>query len=70
MDTATITWSLLFSSAGLGYFIYGRRQNHKLAFYSGIGLMVYPYFMGTTAALVTVGALLMAAPFVLKSYLP
>jgi len=54
--------SLIFSSIGLGYFIYGRKQKHKVAFYAGIALMVFPYFVTGTAGMIATGALLMLAP--------
>lgn len=66
MDTATILWSLLFSSIGLGYFIYGRKQSHAVAKYSGIVLMAYPYFVSNTIALVIVGIILLLAPKFVK----
>jgi hypothetical protein len=67
MDSATLLLlGVLFSSLGLGYLIYGRRQKHKVAFYTGISLMVYPYFVADVAQMLVVGVLLMAVPRVLK----
>ncbi|ROS00275.1 hypothetical protein EDC56_2913 [Sinobacterium caligoides] len=66
MDTATMLWGLLFSSIGLGYFIYGKKQSHTVARYTGITLMIYPYFIFNTIALVTVGTLLLLVPRYLK----
>jgi hypothetical protein len=42
-DTSYLLISLVFSSIGLGYFIYGKKQKHTVAYYSGICLIVYPY---------------------------
>lgn len=67
MDSTLLLLSgLVFTSVGLGYFIYGRRQDHKMALLAGIALMVYPYFVSGTPAMVGVGGLLMAVPFLLK----
>jgi hypothetical protein len=66
MDTAAILWALLFGSIGLGYFIYGRRQAHAVARYSGIALMLYPYFVSNTIILVVVGIALILAPKYLR----
>lgn len=67
MDSASLLLTgVLFSSIGLGYFMYGRRQKHKVAFYTGIGLMVYPYFVSDVAQMLVVGVLLMVVPRVLK----
>ena len=67
MDQAQLLWGLLFSSAGIGYFIYGRRQGKTIPLLTGIGLMVYPYFMPNTAALLIVGAVFLAVPYFLRS---
>ncbi len=61
-DTLSILLCLVFSSIGLGYFIYGRRQSQLVARYSGIALMAYPYFFDSTYAVVAVGLLLMSLP--------
>ena len=66
MDTATLLWVLLFGSIGLGYFIYGRRQAHAVAKYSGIALMVYPYFVSNIVILVIVGVVLLLLPKFLR----
>ena len=44
VDTAALFWGLLFSSIGLGYFIYGKRQHASVPLVCGIALMVFPYF--------------------------
>ena len=44
-DTSYLLISLVFSSIGLGYFIYGKKQKHTVAYYSGICLIVYPYIV-------------------------
>jgi hypothetical protein len=63
VDSATLLLlGLLFSSLGLGYLVYGRRQKHKVAFYTGISLMVFPYFVADVAQMLVVGVLLMAVP--------
>jgi len=66
MDTATILWGLLFGPIGFGYFIYGKKQSHGVARFTGIALMVFPYVVSNTVALVAVGMLLMAVPYFLK----
>lgn len=62
METANLIWGLIFSSIGIGYFIYGRRQSNLVARYSGIALILYPYLVTNTLALVAVGVLLMLTP--------
>ncbi|MFT7560187.1 MAG: hypothetical protein ACI93R_002105 [Flavobacteriales bacterium] len=59
-------WGLFFGSIGLAYFVYGRKQSHLVAKYTGITLMVYPYFITNTIALVIVGVILLFLPKFLK----
>jgi hypothetical protein len=66
MDTTIMLWGLLFGSIGLGYFIYGRRQSNALVRYTGITLMVYPYFIPDTMVLVAVGVALLFVPKFVK----
>jgi len=66
MDTADLVWGVLFGAVGLGYFIYGRKQRHTVAFIAGMGLMGLPYFVSGALWLLLLGAMLMAAPFVVK----
>lgn len=65
-STAIIVCSLLFASVGFGYFIYGRKQDHVMAKYAGIALMVFPYFVTDVYLLVLVGVILLALPLLLK----
>jgi len=59
-------WGLLFGSIGFGYFIYGKKQSHVVAKYTGIVLMVYPYFITNNVALVFVGIILLLLPKFVK----
>jgi len=66
MNTATLLWGLVFGSIGIGYCIYGRKQDNKMAFLAGLGLLFYPYFVSGAWLLVLIGVGLMAIPFVIK----
>lgn len=57
---------LVFSSIGLGYFIYGKKQALFMPLICGVLLMVYPYFVSGILLMVLVGLLLMVIPFVLR----
>lgn len=65
-DTSAMLWALLFSSIGLGYFIYGKKQANKVALLCGIALMVFPYFTSNDYALVLFGVGLMFVPKYVK----
>lgn len=62
MSTSSLLFAMLFGSIGFGYFIYGKKQQRFAALLAGVALMVYPYFVNNTYALVVIGLGLMAAP--------
>jgi hypothetical protein len=59
-------WGLVFGSAGLGYFMYGKRQKRMMPYICGLGLMVFPYFISDTLILVSAGLVLMALPYFIR----
>ena len=63
MSTSSLLLGLVFSSVGLGFFIYGRKQKVATALICGIALMVYPYFVSNNALLVAIGVALIAIPY-------
>ncbi len=62
----TLMMSMLFSSIGAGYVIYGKKQRQVVPLLTGILLCVYPYFLSNGYALLVVGILLMALPRFLR----
>lgn len=67
-----MTWlflSLVFSSIGMGYFVYGKKQESFVPMLSGIALMVYPYFIYNSIACIIIGVILMATPFIFNRWL-
>jgi hypothetical protein len=67
MDSeATLIWGLLFGSVGLAYFMYGRKRKRGVPFLSGIGLMVFPYFVSNVYLIVIIGMALIALPYFLR----
>ncbi|MFP6851270.1 MAG: hypothetical protein VCA57_21570 [Pseudomonas sp.] len=65
-DTASLLLGLVFSSIGLGYFMYGKKQENVVAKYSGIALMVYPYFIENKYAVLAIGVVLLALPKIIR----
>jgi hypothetical protein len=49
--TSFLFASLLWGSVGLGYFIYGKRQQSLAAMGRGILMMVVSYFVGSALAM-------------------
>jgi hypothetical protein len=66
MTTASLLWGLLFGSIGVGFFIYGKRQQMIVPLVCGLALMVYPYFVGATWLLLLIGVALMGVPYFLR----
>ncbi|GLQ33345.1 hypothetical protein GCM10007876_38250 [Litoribrevibacter albus] len=62
LDSGSLILGLIFGSIGLGYFIYGKKQANVVIRYTGIALMIYPYFIENHFAVLGVGILLMALP--------
>ncbi|MBL6904756.1 MAG: hypothetical protein ISR27_04420 [Pseudomonadales bacterium] len=61
-DTNYLLISLVFSSVGLGYFIYGKKQKHTVAYYTGLCLMMYPYMITDPMLMAGIGVGLMFVP--------
>jgi len=67
VNTASLLWSLLFGSIGMGFFIYGKKQGALVPLLCGLALMVFPYFVSDTILLVAIGGVLVALPFFLRT---
>jgi hypothetical protein len=63
---ATLWLGMLFGAFGLGYFIYGKRQQSPIALASGVLLMVFPYFVPSAWLTVLIGAALLALPWFVR----
>jgi len=66
LTTASLFWGLLFGSIGFGFFVYGKKQQKPVPLACGLALMVFPYFISNTFALVGIGAALMAVPYFVR----
>jgi hypothetical protein len=58
-------FSLVAGAIGAGYILYGMRQKKLVAVMAGVFLGLYPYFVDSGLWLGVIGAILMAAPFVI-----
>lgn len=67
-DTSYLLISLVISSIGFGYFLYGKKQKHRVAYFSGIGLMVFPYAITDPTTMILIGVTLMATPKLAKMF--
>jgi hypothetical protein len=66
VNTAVLLWGIVFSSIGMGFFIYGKKQKANIPLACGILLMVYPYFIDSTLLIVSIGAVLTAIPYFIR----
>lgn len=64
--SGSLFWAVLFSSIGLGYFVYGKKQKKGIPFIFCIGLMVFPYFVSNAILLVIIGCLISALPYFIR----
>jgi len=62
----TLMVAVLFSSIGAGYFVYGKKQRQVVPLLTGLALCVYPYFLSNGYAIVVVGILLTAVPWLIR----
>ena len=65
-DPSVLIWGTLFGGIGIGYFIYGKKQKHPVAFFTGVSLFVIPYFIDDILLLFVAALALMVLPFVVK----
>jgi hypothetical protein len=63
VETTSLLLGLTFSSIGLGFFIYGRKQALAAPLLCGLALMVLPYFISSNALLIAIGVGLCVIPY-------
>jgi len=66
MNTTQLLLGVIFSSIGLGYFLYGKKQKVIVPWICGLVLMIFPYFIENSSILITMGMLLSIAPYFIR----
>lgn len=66
MSGWTLVWGLLFGCIGLGFFVYGRKQQRPVPLMCGIALIIFPYFVSNMLLLVAIGLALIAVPYFVR----
>ncbi|HUL00970.1 MAG TPA: hypothetical protein VLX29_08955 [Nitrospirota bacterium] len=57
----------MFSSSGMGYIVYGKRQRRGVAILPGIALMAFPYIVSSGLLIVLlIGVVLMPFPHFIR----
>lgn len=67
-ETSYLLSALVFSSIGIGYFIYGKKQKRRIIYYIGLTLIIYPYVITDTTLLIGIGLFLLALPKILQYF--
>lgn len=62
---STLLISLIWGSFGLGYFVYGKKQQRAVPLLSGLALMGFPYFVSNLVLSIVIGVALLASPFLI-----
>jgi hypothetical protein len=63
---ASLIISMIFSTIGTGFFIYGRKQGKFVPLMVGIVLGVYPYFVPDITLMILVGLVLAFIPYLFR----
>jgi len=63
---ALLLWGLVFSSIGLGFFVYGKKQQRLVPFVCGLALLICPYVVESVPLLIVTGIVLMAIPYFVR----
>ena len=67
MNEVWLLLALLFGSFGLGFFVYGRKQQEVVPLICGLVLMVFPYFISNTILLVAIGVVVIVVPYFVRN---
>ena len=65
-EPSVFVWIVLFGALGLGFFVYGTRQRAIVPLFSGVALLVFPYFISNVYLLVIVGIAFIALPYFVR----
>ena len=68
MDASWLLLSMVYSTVGLGMFMYGKKAVRFVPLLAGIGLMVVPYFIDSLLWMSVACGVLMASPFLLSGF--
>lgn len=66
MNTTAIFLAAVFGAVGMGYLVYGKKQQNMMALLSGLGLCGIPYFISNALALTALCVFLIILPFVVR----
>lgn len=68
MDVNWLLLSMVYSTVGLGMFMYGKKAVRFVPLIAGIGLMIVPYLIDSLLWMSIACVALMASPFILAGF--
>ncbi|MCR4530783.1 amino acid transport protein [Acinetobacter venetianus] len=66
MNATQLFLGVIFSSIGLGYFLYGKKQKMTVPLVCGLVLMLFTYFIDNTMIISVIGIVLSILPYFLR----
>jgi hypothetical protein len=66
MSVTLLLLGVLFSSIGVGFMIYGKKQRAPVPLACGLALVAVPYFFSSSLLLFVVGSVLCAIPYFIR----
>ncbi|EKU52547.1 hypothetical protein ACINWC323_2324 [Acinetobacter sp. WC-323] len=66
MNATQLFLGVIFSSIGLGYFLYSKKQNMTVPLVCGLVLMFFTYLIESTALISIMGIILSVIPYFLR----
>jgi hypothetical protein len=63
VSTSSLLWGLLWGTIGMGFFVYGKKQQEPIPLVCGLALMVFPYFVSNPYLVAVIGIALVAIPW-------
>ncbi len=67
MDMASLMFSMLFGTVGMGFVMYGKKAGELIPVGAGLALLICPYFISNLVALLAICSILIAIPFFLRN---
>jgi len=66
LDSPKIFFLILVSVAGMGYVYSGKKRSNNVLIVSGVLMMIFPYMITNTIAVVIISIVLIFGPFFIK----
>lgn len=63
MDFWGLVSAGIFGIVGMAYFMYGKKQKRWIFLFSGLALMIFPYFVSNLFLVCAIGIALIAMPY-------